>query len=336
MTVEDQIRRRVVSLGAERGAAFTRTAIALALSKDSRRQAAEIARERWPDTPGVAAHLEKAAVTSFDSSDGTSLVPGAAAFLALIRADEVIGRLPRLRRVPFNRGRALQTGGATLAWLPESGATPVGKATLTDASLPVRKNGGIVILSEEIARSSSPAAESIISQDLRSAVTAFSDAAFLSTTAAVAGTSPAGLLDGVTPTAATADPIADLRTLLSGFTTLKNVSVIMSPANAVVFATAVSGGLGALTFDGGPTFAVSDAAGDYLVAIDQSRVLLAEGGIILDTSGDAAVQMDDAPSSGAASLVSLWQLNLVGLKVIRFINWRAESGAVAAISGTSY
>jgi hypothetical protein len=48
-----------------------------------------------------------------------------------------------------------------------------------------------------------------------------------------------------------------------------------------------------------------------------------EGGVTIDMSTEASVQMNDAPSAGAQSLVSLWQNNLVGIRAEQFINWTA-------------
>ena len=42
--------------------------------------------------------------------------------------------------------------------------------------------------------------------------------------------------------------------------------------------------------------------------------------------------MNDAPSGGATSLRSLWQNNLIGLKVVRYIYWtKRRSTAVQFI-----
>ena len=47
-------------------------------------------------------------------------------------------------------------------------------------------------------------------------------------------------------------------------------------------------------------------------------------------SDQAVVQMDDAPGAPTAATVyrSLWQDNLVGIKVERFVNWKAAAGSV--------
>jgi hypothetical protein len=45
--------------------------------------------------------------------------------------------------------------------------------------------------------------------------------------------------------------------------------------------------------------------------------------------GQAALQLDSAPSSGAQALVSLWQNNLSAVRVARWINWAPRRSAAA-------
>ena len=63
------------------------------------------------------------------------------------------------------------------------------------------------------------------------------------------------------------------------------------------------------------------------------RVLLADDGqMMIDMSTEASLQMNDAPSAGAQSLVSLWQTGGVGVKLDRWINWsKRRSAAVQYI-----
>ena len=59
--------------------------------------------------------------------------------------------------------------------------------------------------------------------------------------------------------------------------------------------------------------------------------------VAIKETGDAAVQMNDAPSAGAQQMVSLWQHGLVGIRGLRFVNWqRRRSGAVAVLRSVAY
>jgi hypothetical protein len=67
--------------------------------------------------------------------------------------------------------------------------------------------------------------------------------------------------------------------------------------------------------------------------INGEGILMAdEGGIEIDVSREASVQMDSAPMNPPDATVvhtSLWQNNLVGLRADRIINWkRARAGSV--------
>ena len=60
----------------------------------------------------------------------------------------------------------------------------------------------------------------------------------------------------------------------------------------------------------------------------------------IDVATSASVQTDSEPTDptvAATVLVSLWQRNLIGLKVERFCNWQlASADAVAYLSGVNY
>lgn len=60
-----------------------------------------------------------------------------------------------------------------------------------------------------------------------------------------------------------------------------------------------------------------------------------DGGIEIDISRQASVQMDDAPVSppiAASVLPSLWQTNMAGVRAERRVNWQAAPGAVAWVT----
>jgi HK97 family phage major capsid protein len=67
--------------------------------------------------------------------------------------------------------------------------------------------------------------------------------------------------------------------------------------------------------------AVGSPTETQIALVTQSEVLLAEEGLAIDMSTEASLQLNDAPSAGAQSLVSLWQNNLMALRAERYINW---------------
>ena len=65
-----------------------------------------------------------------------------------------------------------------------------------------------------------------------------------------------------------------------------------------------------------------------------------DGGLDVAVSNEALVQLDSSPDRSnrrRTVLVSLFQANLVGLRITRFISWkRAQTTAVRYISGAAY
>jgi len=69
-------------------------------------------------------------------------------------------------------------------------------------------------------------------------------------------------------------------------------------------------------------------------------MLADDGGVEIDISREASLQMESAPDSPATAstvLVSLWQHNMVAIRAERFINWKkSRDGAVQFIQNAKY
>ena len=170
------------------------------------------------------------------------------------------------------------------------------------------------------------------------------------------------MTNAVTPTAAsgtTADDLrSDVRALYATF-----ISANMSTASAVWVMTSTMAmsigmmlnplgqpefpGLGAEggSFMGLPVIVSetvpSDSSGSIIVLAKQSEILIAdEGGVTIDVSREASLQMNstpDSPPTASTVMTSLWQQNLVGIRAERMITWRKRRPeAVAYISGANY
>jgi hypothetical protein len=75
--------------------------------------------------------------------------------------------------------------------------------------------------------------------------------------------------------------------------------------------------------------------------LDASQILLADdGGLNVDVSTSALLQMDSSPADPTVAgtvLLSLFQRNLIGLKITRMVTWkRVATSAVYYISGAAY
>jgi len=326
-----------------KGTAFVRAACAKLMCNGNIYEAIQYA-QRWNDsTPEVALYL-KAAVAPGTTTDATWAAPLvnqniAADFLELLRPATIVGRIPGLRDVPFNTKVPSQTAGGTYSWVGEQKPKPVSKLSFSSETVGVNKVAGIIVLTEELVRLSNPKAEDLVRRDMIAGIAQFIDQQFIDpAVAAVATVNPASITNGAPTAAATANPIADIMGLVNHFAT-NNIAVdgltfILSPANALAlsFRTNLDGspefpgvGIGGGSYRG-MTFITSNAASTNVVALQPALVLFAdEGGVTIDASREASLQMDSAPMSPADAttvLVSLWQNNCVGLRAERFISWK--------------
>ena len=354
------------------GTGFTRYAMALAAGRGSRLEAAEYAK-RWDgSTPEVAMILKAAVVagTTTDSDWAAPLVVYqnlASEFVELLRPATIIGRIAGLRRVPFNVIMPNQSQGATVGWVGQGAPKQVSELKFTQLSLGMAKAAGIIVLSEELVRSSSPSAEAIVRQDLISTIAAFLDVQFINpAVAAVSNVSPAAITNGITAIDSTGTTAAffraDFKTMVAammaaGINSLAGGHWIMTETQALSFAL-MQTSLGNPEFPGmsitggsllGFPVVASEAvpaeggspAGARIVFVLPREIFLADdGGVAIDVSREASLQMDSAPDNPATAstvMVSLWQNNLVALRAERFINWlRRRDAAVGIIEGAVY
>jgi HK97 family phage major capsid protein len=307
--------------------------------------------ERWRDTPQVKATFElsiKAAVASATTSDATRagpLVPHgfAGEALALLRGACILGALEgKFGRVPFRTTVSRETGtGTGGAWVAEGASTPVAATAYDTLSQGGYKSQVIVVLSNELLQLGNPAAERTVRDTTTAGVGAFLDARFLTNTVTlVANTWPAAITNGataVTSTGTTAAQMnADLAALLAALTTPGPLAWIMQPKTAYRIAATI-GGTAAVnvphTLFGIP-LVLSANSPAQVTLLDPSQILYSDnGGIEIDSTEQAALQMNDSPTDPAVAATvfqSLWQNNLWALKVTRWIAYlRAQTGSVA-------
>jgi HK97 family phage major capsid protein len=371
------MRVEVKGVNLPKGTTFTRYAMALARSKGNLMQAAEIAKG-WTDTPQIET-IFKAAVAAGTTTDTAWAKPlveyqnMASEFAELLRPATIIGRIPGLRAVPFNIKIPRQTGGSTVGWVGEGKPKPVSALAFDQVTLGMAKTAGIVVITDELARSSSPAAEGVVRQDLIDQTAQFLDNAFVDpAAAAVTNVSPASITYGVTPVTASgtsADNLrADAKALMAKYITANmslagavwimtetqalSISLMQNPLGQPEFPGTVATGGG--TFLGLPVVTSENIpaqaavtgppaipAGSRIILVKASEVMLADDGqTMLDVSSEASLQMDSAPTdppAAATVFVSLWQMNMLGIRAERYINWgKRRPGAVQFITGTAY
>jgi len=350
-----------------KGTAFTRMVMALVRGKGDSYQTLQHARS-WSDTPEVEQMIqhmwnEKAAVAPGTTTDATWAGPLAvrqpiAEFLELLRARTLLGQIQGFRQVPFNVSVGSQTGGGTYAWVGQGLAKPVTAAAYAAVTLDFAKAAGIIVISMELAKLSTPSAEGLVREELLGGMGAFLDVQLIDpAVAAVANLNPASITNGaativasgVTGAAAKLDLASRVAVFAAANIPLLGSVWLMSDSNAFGLGLSVNA-LGqplfpGLSIAGGSIFGipvvVSNNVGNRVVLVHAGSILYAdEGGVQIDVSREASIQMDSAPDSPATSttvLVSMFQNNLIALRAERMINWkRARTAAVTYISAAGY
>lgn len=355
------------------GVGFARLAKVKALAKLDGESVRTVAKELYGENSAIYGIVSKAAVPAGTTQDGnwaanlvgegTNVI---ADFVEFLRPRTILGRfgeggIPSLRRVPFNVPLVGQTEGGDGYWVGEGKAKPLTNFGYDRNILEVYKVANIAVATEELLRRSSPAAETLLRDNLAAAIAARLDTDFVNPAkAAVAGVSPASITNGVTAVTSSggdADAIrADIRALMATFIAANNAPTngvwIMGSTTALALSMMVNP-LGQAEFPGinmtGGTFAgmpaiVSDyiPAGTVILANASDIYLADEGGIQVDMSREASLEMDNAPTHNSdvpagVSLVSMFQTNSVAFRVERFINWqRRRPSAVAILTGATW
>lgn len=368
-----------VRTNAEKGVNMARFVMAQIRAKGNLSNALSIVQNerRWMDTTPEVARVLMAAVAAGDTTTAgwaSELVYAenlANEFIQLLRPQTVLGKIPGLRKVPFNIRMGSQTSGGTGYWVGQGKPIPVSKLSTGSLTLGMAKAAGLLVIDEELAQSSSPSAELLVRDDLIKTNATFIDVAFLDPgAAAVANVNPASITNGVNPTAAsgtnTAAIIADVKTLFNTF-----IAANLDPSGAVWIMTAsqalalslIQNPLGQnqfpnITAMGGSWYGLpvitsqsaqmvgSPVAGEgqLIVLLNAPEILLAdEGQMVISVSNEASIEMLDNPTNAstatitATSMVSMYQTNSLAIKGIRWINWaKRRSTAVAYIKDAAY
>lgn len=319
-------------------------------------------RARWPHQKSIDLFI-KSAVTPMSTTGASALVPFAqhsAALVEMLRPLTVVGRMQdSFRRVPFNVLFPRVTAGGSVQWVGQGQVRSFSRLSLDQIQVPTSKVSGACVFTKELARSSDPVVEALVRSDMTDTIAKFSDEQFLNPTIAeMPDVSPASITFGATAVESnggiTGDAAQeDLKNLFAAVTSnLIAPYLIMKPTTAVALAAMGANyfpkvganggeiwGVPVLTSANTPTDA-SSPSNNLIILIDAAEVLYAEDGIEFSVARHATVQMDDAPDSppsGTTVMVSLWQRNLVGVGVNRYVHWkRRREGAVAYLGGVQY
>lgn len=281
-------------------------------------------------------------------------------FIEYLYSRTIYDQLP-LRRVPANVTIKGQDGAATGYWVGESKPIPATTADYFDINLLPLKVAALAVISNELIKDSSPDAEMMVRDALVQASAQRIDLTFLSAAAAVAGVSPAGILNGVTGTAsagATSDHMrTDIKAAYAPFIAAKNATdlmLVMNPALAKSVSLMVNAlgqtEFGNLRATGGDLFGDRVVTGDNVAAgqvilLKPSDIYrIGDTGVEVSVSREAMVEQStvptgatDTPVAASQAFTSMFQSESTAIKVVRRINFaKRRASAVSLITGAAY
>lgn len=284
-------------------------------------------------------------------------------FVEFLRPMTILGKfgtngIPALRRVPFRIPLIGQTSGGAGYWVGEGKSKPLTKFDFVRSHLEPLKVANIAVLTMEVIRDSSPAADGLIRDSLVAALQERMDIDFVDPDkSASAGVSPASITNGITPLHSSGtDEVAvdrDIKSIFGAFIAANNaptsgvwlmdnitalaLSLMKNPLGQYLYPLmTMNGGV----FQGLPVIASqyipTDSNGHIVALINAQDIYFADdGGFELALSTEASLQMDNAPSMDsttptASQLVSMFQTNSAAFRAERALNWsRRRASAVA-------
>lgn len=351
-----------------KGQSYVRGIIAKAEAIRNQSTPSAIAEHRWGKThPQLVAWIKANEVAGGGTGSGEwgaelASIDGrySGDFIEFLYGATAFDKLP-FREVPANVTIKGQDGEATGYWVGESKAIPATKPDFSTVNLTPLKVGSLSVVSNDLIRYSSPAAEQLVANALREANAKRIDQTVFSADAASAGVSPAGLLNGLTAIATTGTDEAAVRSLVNllyaPFVAAKNATglyFVMGPANAKAMSMLVNS-LGQTSFPGmngtGGTL-----LGDPVIVgdnIDASHVILVrpadiykigDSGFEVSVSREATIEQSSVPTGAtdtptamtvASPITSMFQEDSTAIKVTRHINFAKRRSSAVAFTETA-
>jgi HK97 family phage major capsid protein len=338
------------------GQAMTRYIATLARSKGNLPQALELSKRFDETTPevGTVIRAAVAAGTTQDPAWASPLVQYtvmATEFINFLRPQTILGKIVGTRPVPFMTRIPRQIAGASAQWVGEQQSKPVGVLAFDLIQIPFAKMAVICVITEELARLSTPSAELLVRDDLIAAIAQYSDQQFINRTIApLANVRPGSVTNANANAPSSGNSVAhvtaDLSAALLNYST---ANIIMTNPVWVMHNVAyqflltqrssidtfvwkdemISGKLMGIPYVVSNNVPLAAGLSD-IVLLDASEILVADDNqILIDTSSEASLQMDSAPGTPPTPLVSLWQQNMLGVKAERYIYWLLRRAAAS-------
>jgi len=370
---EPQQQQRQVDVQAPKlppGIGFARAIICRMASHLSQGSASalDIAKARYRDDAGVLALIKSAVEPGLAGGAGS---PGWAPdlvyaqnlvseFIEFLRPMTIVGKfgtgsIPSLRRIPFNVRMVGQTSGGRGQWVGEASPKPVKRFDFSPTSLTWAKVAAISVISDELARFSSPSAEMLVRDALAGDLAEGLDIDFIDPDKAEdVGVSPASVTNGVNPLPTAGSDAAavraDIKALFSAFIAANinpTSGVFIMPNTVALALSLLRNPLGQaefplITMNGGTLEGLPVITSQYaafaspnknivVLAVANEIFLSDDGQVSVDVSREASIEMESEPGgSPAGQTVSMFQNNLLALRAERYINWKKRRDAAVA------
>ncbi len=353
------------------GIAFTRAIICKAAGRMNGCSPWEVARARYPSHPEIEAYL-KAAVTAQSTATDTALVTTpttlVSEFLNYLHPKTIVGQfgtgnIPSLTRIPFNSRIQEQTTGGTANWVGAGIQKPVTRVAFDAQTVTWAKIAAIAVMQEELIRFSTPSGEGRVRDALITACVEKLDSSFIDPAlAAVSNVSPASILYGVSALAHSGTNAAAVRTAVQAAldayigvdADVMNLVWLMPPTTALALQLMLNS-LGQREFpditmrggmlEGFPVLTSrylstvqGSPASNIVALVNAAEIFLADdGGVNVDMSNQATIEMSDDPANDTGTQVNMFQTNQVAFRAERFITWaRGRSSSVVWFNAVAW
>jgi HK97 family phage major capsid protein len=280
--------------------------------------------------------IDKAGVPSLDLSDSPLAESVLTTFAgSLARASAFEAMLPFMTPAPLRTTIGFLSAQATGTDTAEAAPKPQTTFTIGGQALTPSKAIAFVVASDELMRLALQAGAELFERELARAIGRSQD-----------GTLVDVLSAGASSTASSGDPLTDLAGALAAISDNSAAAYfwLVHPRQVKQLATFSVDGMPA--FPGMSASMGGDIAGVQVTPCDALDIATAGSTSILvagiepaalDVARHAALQMDDDPSAGAQSLVSLWQSNLSAIRLERaFAVARLRTDAVHVLTDCDY
>jgi hypothetical protein len=298
----------------------------------------------WRDDKAIEGLLTRSPVTPTRTSDAAALTQVKLHWIAsLVPASAAAAVLDQGIQASFDGVYSISVPGVSLptaGWVGENLAIPVLQGSVSAATLSPSKLAAIIALTREMVDGSD--AESIMERVLLENVGASLDAAFFNSNAAVAGVSPAGILNGaisVSPaTAGSGAMVADISALAAAVAAVSGNSRMV-----LVCAPKQAEAIRLIAVDP-PTVHASNALADKTVcAIVPAAIASANSTPVISVSRETTLHMASpaadlvvSPSTVAAPQKGMFQTDSLALRYTQELAWAKRGNGVAVIAGANW